>query len=144
MSRLAEIETDYRLEEQAGFLLRVAYQRHSQIFQNLMEKDLTAAQFSVLIQLDAHGGLSQNHLGRLTAMDGATIKGVVDRLRAKGLVETGSDPSDKRRSIISLSRTGTDRIETLKRCGQVITDETLAPLSIAERAALVTLLQKIS
>ena len=45
--------------------------------------------------------MSQNRLGRLKAMDVATIKGVIDRLTARGLTETSADPKDGRRLLVS-------------------------------------------
>ena len=72
----------YQLDEQVGFLLRVAMQRHSTIFTSEITGNLTAPQFSALVKLLQEGPLSQNHLGRLIYLDVATIKGVVERLRA--------------------------------------------------------------
>ena len=71
----------YRLDDQAGYLLRLASQRHAAIFQSLTLEGLTPTQFSALIRISEQGQCSQNHLGRLAAMDVATIKGVADRLR---------------------------------------------------------------
>ena len=65
---------------------------------------LTPTQFSALVKLLEVGECSQNELGRKTAMDVATIKGVVDRLRQRDLVVVRPDPADKRRSLISLSQ----------------------------------------
>ena len=139
-----QLETlDYRLDEQVGYLLRLASQRHSGIFQNRISGGLTPTQFSSLIRIAEHGPVSQNHLGRLAAMDGATIKGVVDRLRDKGLVRSEADPSDRRRSIVSLTKEGQAAIEGLKEDGRQITDETLAPLNMVERKTLTALLKKI-
>jgi DNA-binding MarR family transcriptional regulator len=88
--------------------------------------------------------LSQNHLGRLASMDVATVKGVVDRLKAKELVQSRSDADDKRRSLISLTPKGSELIETLKEDGARISENTLAPLRHSERKTLISLLMKIS
>lgn len=135
---------DYELDKQVGFMLRVASQRHAVIFQMHLDGNLTPTQFSTLIRLSEIGTVSQNQLGRLAAMDVATIKGVVDRLRSKGLIETKADQVDKRRSVISLSPKGTAMIEDLKSAGIQITDETLSPLNANERKTLLNLLKKIS
>lgn len=134
----------YRLEKQVGYVLRLASQRHSVIFQNLISEDLTPTQFSTLIRIAEHGQASQNHLGRLAAMDVATIKGVVDRLKSKALVLSTPDPNDKRRSIISLTSKGAAIVDTLMRDGERITKETLAPLTVSEQKTLLELLGKIS
>ena len=77
----------YRLEDQVGFYLRRAGQRHAAIFAEYMTDDLTPTQWAALVKLAEFVSLSQNLLGRETAMDAATIKGVVDRLtRLVGLL----------------------------------------------------------
>ncbi|KHA52350.1 MarR family winged helix-turn-helix transcriptional regulator [Sulfitobacter geojensis] len=141
---MIEDDLDYVLDDQIGFLLRLASQRHSVIFQKNVVGKLTATQFATLMRISEHGEVSQNHLGRLAAMDVATIKGVVDRLKAKGLVQTRANPRDKRRMSISLSNAGHQMIGDLKRAGHEISALTLAPLSADESQTLVSLLKKIS
>ncbi|HEX9446411.1 MAG TPA: MarR family winged helix-turn-helix transcriptional regulator, partial [Dongiaceae bacterium] len=71
----------YELDAQIGFVLRRAHQRHVAIFAEcLSDYALTPQQFSALAKIRETGGVSQNRLGRLTAMDPATILGVVQRL----------------------------------------------------------------
>jgi hypothetical protein len=83
----------YRVEEQVGFLLRRAHQRHAVLFQEgIREIDLTPTQFTALIKTVELGRVTQNQLGRLAAMDPATIQGVVRRLIARGLVRRRPDP----------------------------------------------------
>ena len=134
----------YRLEDQVGYLLRLASQRHSIIFQNRISNDLTPTQFSTLIRVAEKKEVSQNQLGRLAAMDIATIKGVVDRLKAKGLLQVTADPGDKRRSVISLTDAGAQLMEQLYTDGFGISQETLAPLKKFEQETLLVLLRKIT
>ena len=133
----------YRLDDQVGFILRKANQRHLGIFASGLP-NLTPTQFAALAKLHEMGALSQNELGRQTAMDGATIKGVIDRLRDRDLVRSMPDPNDRRRMLIELSEEGrvllSESLETARR----ITRQTLAPLAPAERDRLVELLQKIT
>lgn len=139
-----EPEHEYALDEQVGYLLRLANQRHALIFQQHISDDLTPTQFATLIRIAEHGQLSQNHLGRLAAMDVATIKGVVDRLRAKGLVRSVPDLQDRRRSVISLTEAGVQTARARQVEGHLITQKTLEPLKPAERRTLLALLRKIS
>ena len=89
----------YVLDEQIGFILRQVWQRHTAIFAKDIGINLTPTQWAALSKLAETGPCSQNQLGRLTAMDVATIKGVIDRLTARGLTETSPDPEDGRRQI---------------------------------------------
>ena len=137
-------DQQYKLDEQVGFLLRLANQRHALIFQDHAVDKLTPTQFSTLLRLSEMGRVSQNHLGRLAAMDIATTKGVVDRLKAKGLVSSEPDTTDKRRSVISLTTDGKKLITKLETAGAAITEETLSPLNLREQATLIALLKKLS
>src|SRR5437763_13623296 len=89
----------YRLEDQVGFVLRQAQQRHTALFSSLMIEGLTPTQWAALAKLAEVGASSQNRLGRLTAMDAATIKGVIDRLNARGLTQARADAADARRLL---------------------------------------------
>src|SRR5256885_14705179 len=86
---------------------------------------------------------SDLQLGRLTAMDVATTRGVIDRLTARGLTETSPDPEDGRRLLVSLTRAGQQMAEKAAPNALAISRETLAPLDAKEREMLVALLSKL-
>lgn len=133
----------YVLDEQVGFLLRQVSQRHGVIFAEHIGSNLTPTQWAALAKLAETGPCSQNQLGRMTAMDVATIKGVIDRLTARGLTETSADPADGRRLLVSLTRAGQAAVEKTLPLAADITEETLAPLSAKERETLAALLAKL-
>lgn len=139
----AEPEDAYRLQEQVGFVLRKAHQRHVAIFAGRIA-DLTPPQFAALAKLADVGETSQNQLGSLIAMDAATVKGVIDRLKARGLVELSRHDVDKRRLMVSLTVEGRETLERLVPLAQQITAETLRPLSPKEAATLLKLLARIA
>lgn len=132
----------YRLEDQIGFKLRVANQRHLEIFAAEMP-DLTPPQFAVLAKLGAEGTLSQNHLGRLVAMDAATTKGVVDRLLRKGFIETVPSPTDRRRVEISLTEAGRGFLARVLPVAARISERTVRNLTARERDRLLALLDRL-
>ncbi len=132
----------YRLDEQVGFLLRRATQRHVAIFAKHV-RELTPTQWAAMSKLHEEGPTSQNLLGRNTAMDAATIKGVVDRLTARELVDISGDPADGRRRIVALTADGRRLVEAGLPQAVALTEETLAPLTPAERRQLVALLRKL-
>lgn len=142
---LAVDDEPYVLEQQAGHLLRRAHQRHTAIFSARMGGyQLTPTQFAALAKISDHGAVSQNRLGRLTAMDPATMQGVIGRLLTRGLVRRDPDPDDRRRMLLRLTADGEAVIGASTGLGKAITEETLAPLSPAEQAALLRLLAKIT
>jgi DNA-binding MarR family transcriptional regulator len=134
---------DYRLNEQVGFLLRIAMQRHTSIFMSRISRGLTQTQFAALAKLREVGPCSQNQLGRLIYLDAATTKGVVDRLEARHLVTVGPDPHDRRRRAIALTDTGRATTDTAVKVARTITQQTLAPLSAREQETVVSLLKKL-
>jgi DNA-binding MarR family transcriptional regulator len=133
----------YVLDDQVGFLMRVAMQRHTSIFTARMVEALTQTQFAALAKLYEVGPCSQNHLGRLIYLDAATIKGVVDRLGARGLVTALNDPKDRRRRAVALTDRGRAATEAAMLVAAEITAATLAPLSEDEQRLVVKLLRKM-
>jgi len=133
---------DYQLDDQVGYKLRLASQRHLEIFSRQLP-DITPTQFSVLVRLREVGEVSQNQLGRLVAMDAATTKGVIDRLMDRGLLRARQDTDDMRRLQISLTDGGQAAVEAAISAAKDITKETTERLTSREVARLLTLLDKL-
>jgi DNA-binding MarR family transcriptional regulator len=134
----------YVVEQQVGFLLRRANQRHTAIFADGMAAfDLTPTQFTALVKVVELGRVTQNHLGRLAAMDPATIQGVVRRLLDRGLVTREADPLDRRAIVLAPTAAGLVLAARTVTAARRITEATLLPLTEAERATLTALLLKL-
>src|SRR5262252_5522098 len=123
----------YVLDDQVGFLMRVAMQRHTSIFTSRMIESLTQTQFAALAKLHEVGPCSQNYLGRLIYLDAATIKGVVDRLHLRGFVTALNDPNDRRRRAVTLTPRGRQVTEAAMKVAAEITVATLARLTVEEQ-----------
>lgn len=135
----------YVLEDQIGFRLRKAHQRATTIFAEVMaEFDVTPTQFAALAKLDDLGPISQNQLGRLTAMDPATILGVVGRLHRSGWLRARPSIEDQRLMLIELTPEGVIRIKAMKEKAAVVSARTLSALSAAEAQTLNELLARLS
>ena len=134
---------DYCLDDQIGYVLRRVTQRHLAIFASAIP-EVTTTQFAVMARLAEVGPLSQNHLGRETAMDAATIKGVVDRLVRLGYVATMADPADRRRLTVSLTEAGAALFAARAATAMRVSQDTLAPLSTDERRVLIGLLNRLT
>ena len=136
---------DYVLEDQVGHLLRRAHQRHAAIFQSMVGEDrATPLQFAALVKLGDLGEVSQNELGRRTAMDAATMHGVIKRMLVRKLIDRRPDASDRRRLLLSLTARGRALVAAIARDGSTIGDATLAPLSEAERRTFLALLRRLA
>src|SRR5690606_27659724 len=97
----------YVYSDQVGHLLRRAYQRHVALFQHLIpDEQLTLAQFAVLCSLCDYGPSSLTEIVARTAVDQATARGVIARLKARGLLVVKPDTIDRRKTITSLTAAG--------------------------------------
>lgn len=125
-------------------MLRRAHQRHTALFADEFSAfQLTPTQFAVLFTVGREGETSQNQLGRMTAMDPATVQGVVRRLAARDLVVARKDASDGRRSLWRISSQGRALLERAVPIAKKVTERTLAPLSPSESRRLLALLAKL-
>lgn len=101
-------DSSYVFSEQVGHLLRKAYQRHMAIFQqNVGDSQLTAVQFVTLCAIRDHGPSSLTELVKATAVDQATIRGIVERLKARDLITLEPDPQDRRKVVVGCPRMAT-------------------------------------
>ena len=135
---------DFDLECHIGFLLRRAHQRHATIFlEEAAEHGLTPTQFAALRKTVELGSVTQNHLGRLAAMDPATIQGVIRRLTARGLITRTHDPMDRRTAVLAATEAGVALVARAVACARRSHETALAPLSTEEQTQLLTLLRKM-
>jgi DNA-binding MarR family transcriptional regulator len=136
----------YVVEDQVGHLLRRAHQRATAIFlAELGERfEITPTQYAALVKLHDLGEQSQNQLGRLTAMDPATIQGVIKRLEERSLIERSGDPGDKRRTTLRLSASGAKLVAAMIPSGLRISAVTLEPLDAEERTVFLALLRRLA
>jgi DNA-binding MarR family transcriptional regulator len=134
----------YDLASHPAHMIRRAHQRATFYFQQVMNgRDLTPTQQAALATLLKHGELSQNRLGRLTAMDPSTISLVVRKLLKNGLIERRGSRKDQRLAMLRLTDAGVRyAIERLAESMEVAR-RVLAPLSPAEQRTLLDLLHRI-
>lgn len=134
----------YRFSDQIGHLLRRAYQKHTAHFQAFIpDSQLTAGQFVALCCIRDHHGASLADIVKATVIDQATIRGVVDRLKQRGLVAVEHDSADRRKIAIRLTPEGSALVSAMEPFALQITESTYGALNPGERFALQFLLQKM-
>jgi DNA-binding MarR family transcriptional regulator len=74
---------------------------------------LTGPQVTVMAQLFSHGPLTLTALSRQLGMSHSTASGIVDRLEGRGLVLRTPDPSDRRRTQITVTGVVTEYVQEL-------------------------------
>ena len=135
---------DYDFSKQIGYLLRRAYQRHLAIFQaKASDSQLTSVQFSTLCALQDNGPQSQGELVRMTNVDQATIRGIVSRLKKRGLIALSVDAKDARKVIYTLTPAGEALLQSMIPVAQLISEATMENLNSVERTALLFTLRRM-
>ncbi|MGE8396837.1 MAG: MarR family winged helix-turn-helix transcriptional regulator [Comamonas sp.] len=137
-------EKSYFFDQQIGHLLRRAYQRHTALFQHFIpDSQLTAAQFVVLCFVRDYPSCSLVEIVKATVIDQATVRGVVDRLKQRNLLEVKLDAQDRRKVVINLTPIGSALVAEMEPFAKQITESTYGSLTHAERVALDFLLKKM-
>jgi DNA-binding MarR family transcriptional regulator len=135
----------YELSAHPAHVIRRAHQRATLCFQEVMnERNLTPTQMAALATIMKHGELSQNRLGRLTAMDASTISIVVRKLLKHGLVVRSNSAKDQRLSIIRLTDKGVRYTLPLLTLNLEVGRRVLSPLTARERRTFMRLLYRIA
>lgn len=141
--RLQEI--GYALEEHNAHLIRLAHQRGTALFQKAFEGyGITPTQVAVLATLLRHGDLPQNRIGKVTAIDTATLSPLLKRLETLGLTKRVVSEQDQRVNLIQLTPKGYDYTFEVLPISQGVSEELLAPLNQRDRKRFIELLKKIA
>jgi DNA-binding MarR family transcriptional regulator len=107
---------------------------------------LMHAEYKLLLQLRAEAsaqGLSAGELSRALVMSSGGMTNLLDRLEDDGLIRRGSDPSDRRSVLVTLTPKGAkaiDRAVTAEAAREADLLETLTP---GERKELNELLRRV-
>jgi DNA-binding MarR family transcriptional regulator len=81
-----------------------AFERYSGA--HVRELGLTPDQFDIVATLGNTAGMTFKELGEQTLITKGTLTGVVDRLEARGFVERIASETDRRSTIVRLTRAG--------------------------------------
>jgi DNA-binding MarR family transcriptional regulator len=85
----------------------------------LMSIDLTMQQLRTLMILSFRGSASGQELADGLSVHLSTVTGLINRLLARGLVERGEDPNDRRVRRVRLSAEGTRLMQQMRDAGRL-------------------------
>lgn len=101
----------------------------------------TLPRFDILAALDrADGGMMMSELSRALLVSNGNVTALVKTLAADGHVALSSSPSDKRASIVSLTKSGRAHFNTLAAAHHGWIDDMLSGVSAGQRDLLFDLL----
>lgn len=124
-----------------------AYQAMS-IYDAALHRDsgtgLTPSQADVIFTVGGTEGMTCADVSAETLITKGTLTGVIDRLRAKGLVERWADAYDARRTLIALTEKGEALYEKILPRHLAALQARFEGISAADRRRAAGLLEKIS
>ncbi|RKP49583.1 MarR family winged helix-turn-helix transcriptional regulator [Pararobbsia silviterrae] len=105
-------DSDIDLDESHEFALRRAARYLSQLYsRQLVSIGLTAPQFTMLRTIDRHGSLTMAELARRVGSDRSTLVRAAQVLRKDGFLASSLGPPPGRRTVLTLTPLGAQRVE---------------------------------
>jgi DNA-binding MarR family transcriptional regulator len=109
----------------------------------LADEDLTPLLYGVMVAVAEEPGSGQRQLATRMGVDAATFGQMIDLLEQKGLVKRQVDPDDRRAHQLHVTRKGSNLRNRLRPSLLAAQERLLAPLSKAERSALLDMLVRV-
>src|SRR5262247_1738224 len=129
--------------KQPGHLIRRAYQMVMAVFaEETKGFGITPVQFSALIVIREQPGIDATRVAELIYFDRATIGSVLDRLETKGFVLREAGKQDRRTKRLFITPRGSVLVKKIERLTPRISNRVVAPLTPADRAKLMTMLNR--
>ncbi len=124
-------------------IAQVSAHAHRLVVNGLATADSRGYDYRVLAALQESGPASQATLGRHTGIDPSDLVDALNGLAIRGLIKRSSDPTDRRRTIITITRTGIAHCKRLDRILVDVQESLLVPLSRTQRQVLIDLLTRL-
>jgi DNA-binding MarR family transcriptional regulator len=113
------------------------------LHQRFVEHGMRKQHYAVLRSLGDAGPAAQGPLADRIGLDRSDMVSLVDELEAAGHVVRSTDPTDRRRKIVTLTGSGEALLEELHALVVAADDDLLSPLSDEEQRTLADLLTRI-
>jgi DNA-binding MarR family transcriptional regulator len=120
--------------------IRLAVARLQRIMRQQAMGGLNLAEGSCLAIIDHHGPLSLSDVASRENLSAPTVTKIVTRLESQGLIERLTDPSDRRVSLVAVSRKGSALLERIRSSRTAYLVRRLNELSEDDRARLLAAL----
>jgi len=134
----------FHSQEYVDVLIAAARRSLRQVVQRSVEPlRLNPPQFWTLLALDEMSGASLGELARRQRIDAPAASRTVAALVRRGLVRFQLDRDDRRRSRLSLTRTGEDLVRKLRPIADDLRARLVSGMNPAEEEALGALLRKV-
>jgi DNA-binding MarR family transcriptional regulator len=137
---------DTEFSAMPGHLIRRAHQLAvAQFMEATRKHDVTPVQYALLAALaQSPHDVDQVTLAQRAVLDTSTAASTLDRMEAKGWIERRTDPEDRRRRVLHITRAGSGFFKRVSVDVAAAQERMLAPLSKSEQETLCGLLKKMS
>lgn len=133
------------LKQSVGYVISNTGRRLNQRLQQLFQHhDVTPEQFTLLMCLSEHDGISHKDLAQRTDKDPANITRLVDQLERKALVKRIANPNDRRSQLISITEDGTSCAIALAPIEREYVQQMLTGITPDEIKAFMRFMDKIN
>jgi len=134
----------FELNDSLSFLLSKCNQKAFALAQErLIEFNLTPEQAVALTYLFKKDGINQLQLGEMIQKDRTTVSGIVNKLVTLGYVSKGTNPFDKRSSLLFITEKALSIKDVMLQQAVEVNKFLTKDLTDQEREFLLTMLKKI-
>src|SRR5512135_3194474 len=145
MSDTTNTTTVTPLIERAGFLISQLGSYAARRFTaRLAPLNLQPRHFGLLTHLASADGQTQQQLADMMGIHRNAMVNLIDDMENRGLVQRRQHPTDRRAHAVHLTATARDLFDEAQHAADEHDAELLAALSAADRAHLITLLQRVA
>ncbi|GAA5113124.1 MarR family winged helix-turn-helix transcriptional regulator [Pseudonocardia adelaidensis] len=127
-----------------GHLLRRSEQLHGAAWARRVGAALTPSQYGLLSGLAWNAPVDQSTAGDLASLDKSSTADIIARLLRRGLVARIPDDRDRRRKLVVLTDLARRVLDELTPAVERVQRDLVTPLTVAEGARLVDLLQVVA
>ena len=132
------------MQNLAYLINKASKQLKNKLDKALKEFDITAAQFSVIIQIHSTDQpITSAEIAERLGSDRPTISGIINRLEKKKIVLKTYNPEDKRSSYLEIHKEATKLVDTIKIISDELTIDIFSIYSKEEAKQLTILLGKL-
>ncbi|MBM4166147.1 MAG: MarR family transcriptional regulator [Ignavibacteria bacterium] len=147
-SQLREISfrnvNEWNLDISLGFLLnRTARGMKRLLDAKLVDYNITATQYIVLMRMVEEDGISLTELGERLHLDNPTLTGIIDRMERDRFLRRQRDTIDRRVVNVYLTENGKMLCKEIEHLAKETDEEIWSDFSINEKRAMLNYLERI-
>jgi DNA-binding MarR family transcriptional regulator len=132
------------MQDLSYLIIKASKQLKNKLDRALKEFDITAAQFSVIIQIHSSKvPITAAEIAERLGADRPTISGIINRLEKKVIVYKVDNPEDKRSSYLKINSEAKDLIHKIINISDKLTIDIFSIYSVKEANQLTGMIRRL-